>query len=435
MKHFTILFLTFLAAINISLSQPTWVHLNPGTTNTLNSVFFLDINTGYAVGNSGTICKTTNGGAQWQLIQLNTGYQLNSIWFSNAFSGYAAGSYSTGSQVFALMLATTDGGLTWNATTTGNSDGDMYLYSVSSFQNTNTAIAVGYFIDYVNTEFYSLFSKTTNAGLTWNSVTDSIHISILRSVQMITPLLVYSVGSNSMILKSTDGASTWASQSPGITIPFNTVFFVDGNNGYVGGDLGKMVKTTDGGNTWTNISLPGSPQNAIKSLFFPLGNPVVGYHSTDLGNIRETTDAGLDWANQTTNTQASLNSIYFIGNGDLLTGYSAGSNGSLLKWTNLNSIKQISSNIPKSFEIKQNYPNPFNPTTKIKFDIPSSDNQNVKLTVYDVLGREVALLVNGLLTPGNYVVSFDASGLASGVYFYRIEAGTFAETKKMILTK
>jgi hypothetical protein len=89
--------------------------------------------------------------------------------------------------------------------------------------------------------------------------------------------------------------------------------------------------------------------------------------------------------------------------------------------------------IPKTFALEQNYPNPFNPVTVIKYQLPSAEKVSVK--VFDILGKEVATLVNENKQPGYYEVSFDASNLASGLYFYRIEAGSFVETKKMMLIK
>jgi hypothetical protein len=96
-------------------------------------------------------------------------------------------------------------------------------------------------------------------------------------------------------------------------------------------------------------------------------------------------------------------------------------------------IIQISSEIPEKFSLSQNYPNPFNPSTKINFDIAVSGN--VKLTVIDMLGREVSTLVNSKMEPGTYTADFNAEGLTSGVYFYRLEKGSFIETKRMVLMK
>jgi len=89
--------------------------------------------------------------------------------------------------------------------------------------------------------------------------------------------------------------------------------------------------------------------------------------------------------------------------------------------------------LPASFKLFQNYPNPFNPATSIKYTVSSI--MNVRLTVYDILGREVAILVNEEKFPGSYEVKFNASHLSSGTYFYVLRAGNFSETKKMILMK
>ena len=97
-----------------------------------------------------------------------------------------------------------------------------------------------------------------------------------------------------------------------------------------------------------------------------------------------------------------------------------------------------------SFELSQNYPNPFNPTTKIKYSVPgvgtsflsaSGGMKFVKLIIYDILGNEIATLVNEQKPAGNYEVEFDGSNLSSGIFFYKLTAGDFVLTKKMILLK
>jgi len=96
-------------------------------------------------------------------------------------------------------------------------------------------------------------------------------------------------------------------------------------------------------------------------------------------------------------------------------------------------INNLGSTIPTSFTLYQNYPNPFNPTTNIEFSIPISGN--VSLIIYNILGKEVATLYNGFLNAGSYIEHFDGSNLSSGVYFYRLTAGDFIETKKMLMIK
>ncbi len=96
-------------------------------------------------------------------------------------------------------------------------------------------------------------------------------------------------------------------------------------------------------------------------------------------------------------------------------------------------IQPVSNSIPEKFELKQNYPNPFNPETIISFSLP--DAGYAKLTVFDLVGREVAVLVNEELKAGTYKVNFNASVLSTGVYFYRIETNSFSDVKKMMLVK
>jgi hypothetical protein len=89
--------------------------------------------------------------------------------------------------------------------------------------------------------------------------------------------------------------------------------------------------------------------------------------------------------------------------------------------------------IPNAFALYQNFPNPFNPSTTIKFELPKSSH--VSLAVYDILGREQSVLVNERRNAGVYEVKFDGSNLASGVYFYRLEAGDFVQTKKLLILR
>ena len=101
--------------------------------------------------------------------------------------------------------------------------------------------------------------------------------------------------------------------------------------------------------------------------------------------------------------------------------------------TSLVGVVNTGSNIPTVYKLYNNYPNPFNPKTMIKYDIPK--NSNVRIVIYDVLGKEVETIVNEKKTGGSYEIQWDASKYASGAYFYKIEAGDFTESKKMVLIK
>ncbi len=97
------------------------------------------------------------------------------------------------------------------------------------------------------------------------------------------------------------------------------------------------------------------------------------------------------------------------------------------------SVPELREGIPTTFDLEQNYPNPFNPTTTIRYQIPTANR--VQLKLYDLLGQEVATLFDDVQEPGGYRIVFDAKGLASGVYLYRLQAGSYVDTKKFLLLK
>ncbi len=99
----------------------------------------------------------------------------------------------------------------------------------------------------------------------------------------------------------------------------------------------------------------------------------------------------------------------------------------------ITSVTSAKKEIPNSYSLSQNYPNPFNPSTKISYQLPV--NNFVTLKVYDIIGREVATLINEQKNAGLYEVTFDASRLSSGMYFYRLTAGSFVNTRKLMLIK
>ncbi|MBK7255785.1 MAG: T9SS type A sorting domain-containing protein [Ignavibacteria bacterium] len=109
--------------------------------------------------------------------------------------------------------------------------------------------------------------------------------------------------------------------------------------------------------------------------------------------------------------------------------------GVVIKTSNGDETTAINTNTEtvKNFILKQNYPNPFNPVTNLEFGI--SKLGFVSLKIYDVLGKEVAVIVNNNVNPGTYKYNFDGSNLVSGVYFYRLEAGDFTDVKRMVLVK
>jgi hypothetical protein len=150
--------------------------------------------------------------------------------------------------------------------------------------------------------------------------------------------------------------------------------------------------------------------------------------------ILKTIDGGINWGRQTCPTVQNLVSAFFI---SPMTGWVVGNYGTILKTTDGGGITSMeyngNSELSLDYYLSQNYPNPFNPKTNFEFQI--SNFGFVSLKVYDILGSEVATLVNEVKQPGTYKIEFNAGQLSSGIYFYRIQAGSFSQIKKMILLK
>ncbi|MBK7447376.1 MAG: T9SS type A sorting domain-containing protein [Ignavibacteria bacterium] len=132
-------------------------------------------------------------------------------------------------------------------------------------------------------------------------------------------------------------------------------------------------------------------------------------------------------------TRINYNSVYFT---DSLTGWVVGDSGIILKTTTggiLTNFANTSTEIPDKYFLSQNYPNPFNPVTNLEFGIP--ELEFVSLKIFDVLGNEVSILVNENKPAGRYEVTFNGTGLPSGIYYYKLTSGNYSYTRKMMLIK
>jgi hypothetical protein len=197
-----------------------------------------------------------------------------------------------------------------------------------------------------------------------------------------------------------------------------------------------MDKTTNGGASFDTLPVPGTGNiSAIEGVgndfWFVRGSQI--YRSSNSGAV---------WTLQFT-TAFTLLAMDFVDNlSGCQMGWAAGTGGTVVKMTGLPTGTSNNQNtLPETYKLEQNYPNPFNPTTTIKYSIPLSKGVSngrgilTRLTVTDILGRQVAVLVNGYKPAGNYSVNFDASNIPSGVYFYKLEAGDFSYVKKMVVMK
>ncbi|HEX2786786.1 MAG TPA: T9SS type A sorting domain-containing protein [Ignavibacteria bacterium] len=380
--------------IRTTNSGATWTSFSFADTTfttAYNGIYFININTGWCVGGSIQIRKTTNGGLNWFKQYGPPVSGINrSVWFANANTGYIAGSKGFPYQPF--LAKTTNGGNNWTEITpsvpTAQELNDMHWLNVT------TGWIAG----------YDVLLYTTNAGASFENRFANVPPT--------------GNGHNSLL----------------------SVSFVRQETGWIGAanlERNNIYKTTNGGLNWIfqNNAVSQAGWNQINdiqfmSVFADTGWAVHGTPTT--GAIMFTSNGGTNWVMD--NTTYSWYDCLEIYNRKKV--WSGGSSGRVW-WTFVQSIPSginpISNEIPEKFSLGQNYPNPFNPVTDFEFRI--ADFGFVKLNIYGIKGSIVATLINQNLNAGAYKINFDANGLNSGVYFYRLETNGFVETRKMILLK
>lgn len=425
MKNLFLLVLLLCAGIlNAQWSEQT----SPVTT-ALRSVSSVNSTTCWISGASGVVLKTTNGGTNW--INVSTGIPntatLICIVGLDANTALVAGYSGTTTWVW----KTSNGGTNWTQVFTEGNGGFVDVIIMSSATN---GIIVG---DPVPAGSRWSIWKTTNAGTTWDST--NCYLAAGSSTEAgwnnagfcAAPYMWFGTN-NSKIYYSTNNGTSWTAQSTGTEINSYSMSFYQFSGsyyGYAGGAT--MLKTTNNGINWVSLTAPGTGNfSGISSL---LAAPAIGgwYVRNSSSQIYGTINGGTNWVLEYTATTGTYNNISA---GKVGVGFWAvRSNGGISYRQPINYIKSVSSETPEYYSLSQNYPNPFNPTTNIKYQI--TNNKFVNLKVYDINGNEIAVLVNQNQLPGTYEVTFDGSTYSSGVYFYKLTAGDYKETKRMMLVK
>jgi photosystem II stability/assembly factor-like uncharacterized protein len=284
---------------------------------------FYDANNGYAVGgditaNTGKMLATTDGGATWTNITLNSGTaRLARIDMVDQNTGYAVGLNGV-----ILKYSSCPPGNGWTAQTSGIT---MGLIGVSAPSST---------VCYVSGSSGKIL-KTINGGTSWipqtSGSTEDLYSIIFTDLNN-----GYAVGNNGAALKTIDGGTTWTSMPVGTSpgIGFRCIFFFNATTGYItggiGGSPGVILKTTDAGATWTSLTTSGASVNSIYSIYFTSSTD--GYANDYSGHILKTTDGGTSWTSFSAGTTNPLTgTIYFT---SATTGYVSGMNGAILKTSN-----------------------------------------------------------------------------------------------------
>ena len=321
------------ASTCLRVGSPPWPISTPAIPAAFMSAScFLNAETGYAVGGSGTILKTINGGTTWTKLQSGTTKNLNSVKFTNPQTGYVVGDSGT-------LMKTSNGGITWTA----NHDYSQKLTCVF-FVTADTGFVTGY---------------------------------------------------GGTIIKTVDGGQSWFPQYSGTSRDVRSVFFTDSDigfavvflYGYILDDESSLLKTHDGGTTWKPIGYVRDP--LINSIFFT--DASTGYLAGQRlyrqnGYILKTTYSGVRWDTTSVGQVPGLSSIFFT---DANTGYAVGGSGTILKTTNggIYSINEVAST-HSNLSIK---PNPA--MDKIWISNSSDSSGEIKIAIYDLQGKQLIIKV------------------------------------------
>ena len=423
-------------------------------------IYFLDQQTGYVIANSETVSnsavlKTTDGGNTWN-YEIPFQYQAHfrDIRFFSQI-GYLIYENSVSGSVF--ITTTTDGGMTWSVPI----EIGMSSASKIAYVNEYTILIGGR-----NNQFEGSVFRSTDAGISWQEIRNYDYLNFVNGVDVVwntNVILVYGSyqptgGAIPFVDVSLDAGNTW-NYSQLLQFQDHSTFYskmVDEQRWYLTG-----AQTLSQGFVLFTDNAGGVPVELVSFTAESVDNGVQIKWTTasELNNLGFEIERRTDDENWRTigfvegkGTTTEIQNYYYA---DDLYGVNESKFYYRLKQIDFNGKYEYSDEvevikIPSSFSLEQNYPNPFNPSTKIKFTIPTPPSSSplvkgrnevgfVTLKVYDVLGNEIATLVNEEKLAGEYEVEFNTSSInhhpSSGIYFYQLNSGEFIQTKKMLMIK
>jgi photosystem II stability/assembly factor-like uncharacterized protein len=454
----------------------TWDERSRGDKGPVFSVHFVDSCNGTAVTYpdqyGGKIMNTSDGGTTWFTTNVSSQYILFVVRFFNRYLGLAGGEYGR-------LFRTTDSGRTWTQPNTG-----MGQIHGIAFQDSNNVLIAGW---------DGIIKKSTDAGLNWIPLNSGTTNHLNRIIYTGAETFM-AIGYNGTILRSTDGGTSW-SRIEEFNETLRDVCFINENTGFIIGDNGLLLYTQDGGLTWVSRSVPVS--NSLRGVAF--ADQIYGIIVGENGVILRTYNGGSSWMKDNTGNFNWLSISYpdvnncfagasdglykslnkspapiltgsmfvesipsgagiFFGDSssgkvtpDSITGLKPGNYNILLKLDGFKdttfsvlvlekkrtekTVKLTEKILPEypEYILYQNYPNPFNPGTVIRFQMKEKGPVTIK--VFNLLGIEVETLIYEVKPAGTHEINWNGSKLSSGIYFYRINAGNFTQSRKMTFVK
>jgi photosystem II stability/assembly factor-like uncharacterized protein len=313
-----------------------------------------------------------------------------------------------------------DQGLTWIAAKDGLAD-----YWVCAIATAGNSV-------FVSTSHNGIF-RTTDRGVHWLQANTGMPTQSFASSFLVVGKNLYAGMSGGGIFVSKDNGGSWTSiiLDSNSDLSTNNISQLAISGTVLYAVTSGIYKSTDDGAHWTAVPLG---LYEIISALVSNGNSL--YAASSNGGVYFSSDQGVTWGYQTIRNLQGLTSL--LVNGEYL--FAGMSNGGRVGgvWRRplaemVMSVKEVSNALPARFCLGQNYPNPFNPATTISFSLPS--RSFVTLKIFDVMGRDVATVVSEEMPAGSYSRQWNASGVSSGMYFYRMQAGDFVQTKKLLLVR
>jgi photosystem II stability/assembly factor-like uncharacterized protein len=424
---FTIKFLNpakgFLAGPDLWMTKnsgDTWTRVSKSLKGNLAKIDFASESIGMGVGGN-FIYRTLDGGRNWSVAYESPTQSFVGLNMLDSLHIWATASDS--------IYRSNDGGSSWISFRLSN---HIELMRGIQFLNSSTGIV---FEVWENDSTFNYV--TTDGGNTWikHTINNIQHPSSFRKIRFTDARHVWFANQYGAWL-SRDTAKTWTLFP--VDRAFTAFDFVDSSTGWIsiwGGQFEQMAMTTNGGISWEFVDKPYSsqPEDMLSyrdGEYFGVSMLAAGYDGT-LTQFRQGDSYVYDIPTYTGNP---LHSFATCREGNVLHIWVAGDGMTVLHQTSLvTGIEEEKHEGKSSYVLSQNYPNPFNPSTTIRYALPQ--RSHVTLTVFNTLGQQVAALVNEVQDAGYHDVRFDASGLASGVYFYRIQSGTFVQTRKLVILR
>ena len=363
------------------------------------------------------VSVTTDEGATWTAMD-------SGLTSTDVFSLLSSGSFLYAGTFDGGLFISPNGGQTWAPDTARRTNpADTTNPPTYTTVLTNVISLAAYGTDIVGGTYANGVFVSYDSGQTWNP-TRLNGLSVYAIVPFGAGMCTATFGGG--VYLSALGDTSWVPIDSNLS-NINVLSLASvGNTLFAGTSLGGMFYSTNAGTTWTADD-SGLTASTINALLAVESNVFAGTE----GGVFRSTDMGISWSR--VDSLPRVTEVYSL----IATGTNlfAGTSGHgiwrrALSQIVITGIASANSGIPGEFKLEQNFPNPFNPSTVIRYSIPR--RSSVTLAVFNLLGQQVALLVNSQQDPGFHEIRFDASALATGVYFYRLTAGSYANAKKLL---